>query len=185
MKTDLEARKTAGRTGGHCDYTCHAGLLNIAVPLSFNGNILGGMFTGQLVTDSHSEERFNLMVEQMQLTKAQRRILYKKYLQVKQFDREQLILVTKLAVFMSNYIISRENEIFLQSEIFKKEERILQIENEKMRMNNNLQKLSIRVLKDQVNQQTENTKLPFRQDRKVLVVRRAEELVKRNFSHPQ
>ncbi|MDD2297438.1 MAG: PocR ligand-binding domain-containing protein [Sphaerochaetaceae bacterium] len=184
VKSDLEALGRATRSSDYCLYTCHAGLLNIAVPLSFKGEILGAMFTGQLVTEPHSRETFNRMVEKMPLTEGQKRILYNRYLQVKHFDKDQLLLATKLIVFMSNYIISRENEIFLQSEVFKKEERILQFENERMRMRNNLQKLSISVLKDRVNQQSDVTKHSYKTDRKILVVRRAEELIQKYFAQP-
>ena len=184
INCDLEALQRATRSGDYCIYTCHAGLLNIAVPLSFNGEVLGAMFTGQLVKDLHSHENFDRMVEKMPLKAKQKQILYTRYLQVKRFDKDQLVLATKLIVFMSNYIISRENEIFLQSEIFKKEEQILQFENEQMRMRNNLQKLSIRVLKDQVDQQSDVTKLPYKPNRKVSVVRRAEELIQQYFANP-
>ena len=41
IKSDQEALGRATRSGSHCLYTCHAGLLNIAVPLTLKGQILG------------------------------------------------------------------------------------------------------------------------------------------------
>ena len=183
MKSDLEALGRAYRSGEHCIYTCHAGLLNVVVPVSFKGQILGAMFTGQLVTEKHSTQAFNRMVEKLEINETQRKRLYGKYRQIKHFEKDKFVYAIKLIVFMSNYIISTENEIFLQSEIFKQEERILQIENEKMRLRNELQNLSIRVLKDQVNQQTVDTKMPYRRNRKVSIVRRAQELIQEHYAH--
>lgn len=183
MKSDLDALGRACRSGEHCIYTCHAGLLNVVVPLSFNGQVLGAMFAGQLVTDKHSEQAFSRIVEKMSITEVQRKRLYTKYLQLKHFEKDKLLLAIKLIVFMSNYIISSENEIFLQSEIFRKEERILQFENQQMRMRNNLQKLSIMVLKDQVGRQSDDSNVPYRRNRKVSIVHRAQELIQKHYAH--
>ena len=183
LKSDLDALGRACRSGEHCIYTCHAGLLNVVVPLSFKGQILGAIFTGQMVTEKQSEQNFDRIVEKMNLSKVQQKRLYTRYLQIKHFEKDKLMLAIKLIVFMANYIISTENEIYLQYEIFKKEERILQFENQQMRMRNNLQNLSIMVLKDQVGHQLDDTKVSYRRNRKVSIVRRAQELIQRHYAH--
>lgn len=183
IKSDQEALGRATRSGTHCLYTCHAGLLNIAVPLTLKGQILGAMFTGQLVSEPHSKEEFGHITKHLNLTPPQRKTLYNSYLQVKRFDKEQLLLATKLIVFMSNYIISRENELLLQTEIFKREEELLQFENRQMKIQNSLQKLRISVLEDQVFTKNDSPRPKRQQDRKVLVVRRAEEMIRRFYSH--
>lgn len=182
MKSDLDALGRSCRSGEYCLYTCHAGLLNVVVPLSFKGEILGAMFTGQMVPEPHSKQAFSHMVEKLPLTSEQREELYAKYVHVNHIEKDKLLLAIKLIVFMSNYIISTENEFYLQSEIFKKEERILQFENERMRMRNNLQNLSIMVLKDQVSHQGDETRTSYRKNRKVSIVHRAEEMIQQHYA---
>lgn len=182
IKSDQEALGRATRSGSHCLYTCHAGLLNIAVPLTLKGQILGAMFTGQLVSEPHSKESFEHKTKHLDLTPPQKRTLYNSYLQVKHFDKDQLLLATRLIVFMSNYIISRENELLLQGEIFKREEELLQFENRQMKIQNTLQKLQISVLEDRVFTKNESPRPNHKQNRKILIVRRAEEMIRRYYA---
>ncbi|MCK9328595.1 MAG: PocR ligand-binding domain-containing protein [Candidatus Cloacimonetes bacterium] len=186
IKCDNEALSKACSSGEFCIYRCHAGLINAAVPLSFNGEVIGGIYTGQIITEKNiSKAQFFELIDKLDLSLDDKEKLYPLFKQVDFFDREKLLMAVQLVKLMAGYIISIENEHSLQKQIFENEEKLLQYENEKVKLQNNLQNLTIQILKDKVNKRSgEELESHSAIGQREQMIQRAQELMQQNYAHP-
>ncbi|HTR67546.1 MAG TPA: PocR ligand-binding domain-containing protein [Terriglobales bacterium] len=60
-KSDVPAQKRCKATGCAQVYACHVGLTDIAVPVSCDGQYLGTLFSGQVLTHPPTKESFELV----------------------------------------------------------------------------------------------------------------------------
>lgn len=181
LQSDQDALCTARKTGEYCIYTCHAGLVNVVIPLMYKGREIGAIFTGQIFTRAQSKEDFQAIYKELKPLGLQRETIFDEFFQVKVFEQDKLLLGIKLINFMSNYIISVEDEMYLQSEVYRKEQEILIYENEQMRLKNDLQNLSILVLKDKMDFRSETPGSNPQNQQKQAIVSRAQEFIRKNF----
>jgi AraC-like DNA-binding protein/ligand-binding sensor protein len=182
LQSDQDALCNARRKGEYCIYTCHASLVNAVIPLIYKGREIGAIFTGQIFTRPQSEEDFRATYENLRHLGLDQEMIRKEFSQVKVFDKDKLQLGIKLINFMANYIISVEDEMYLQSEVYRKEQEILKYENEQMRLKNDLQNLSILVLRDKVDFRSEVSGSGVQNQQKQAIVARAQEFIRKNYN---
>lgn len=181
LRSDQEALVAARIQGRPRLYTCHAGLLNVVIPLMYKGRDLGALFIGQLVTRPPEDSDFDSLFRGLTDLGLDREALLASWRRVKVFEHKELMLAIDLLSLMSNYIVSVEDELCLQSELHEKEREILRYENTQMQLKNELQTLSIRILEDKM--QIASTQNPARtgNDQKRAVVLRAREFIEENY----
>ncbi len=182
LQSDQDALCSARRKGESCLYTCHASLVNAVIPLIYKGREIGAIFTGQIFTRPQSEGDFRKTYENLRHLGLDEEMIRREFSQVKVFDQDKLQLGIKLINFMANYIISVEDEMYLQSEIYRKEQEILKYENEQMRLKNDLQNLSILVLRDKVDFRSEVPGASVQNQQKQAIVARAQEFIRKNYN---
>ena len=184
-ESDGKGLQTACENGEYCIYHCHAGLVNVAVPLTFQGKVIGGIYTGQIVTDiDESKKYIKELTSSFNLNDQQQKQLHRSFKTVKHFDIDKLLFAIRVIMFMSNYLITLENEKCLLDDVHKKEQQILRYENESIKLKNNLQSLSIQVLKDKGYKTNSSDKNGSSYGQQKQIVKRAQELINRNFSQP-
>jgi len=146
LESDNSALEKAKRTKQYCLYTCHAGLTNVVIPLEYKGVEIGSIFSGQIVTEKPTVEMFNKIFNKIKCPGIEYEVLLKSFLNTKLMKEEDLLFGIKLLEVMANYIISVEDENFLQSEIYIKDKEILEYENKEIKLENELKKLQISIL---------------------------------------
>lgn len=184
LTSDRDGLCEAKQTGEYCMYTCHAGLVNAVIPLLFKGRDLGAIFTGQIFTKEPTRDDFLAIYESLKPLGLQENVFFDEISQVKVFARDKFLLAIRLVNFMANHILSVEDEMFLQSEVYRREQEILRYENEQMRLKNDLQQLSILVLRDKVGFRSEAGSTSLQNRQKQAVVYRAQEFIRKNYSLP-
>jgi len=182
LQSDQDALCDARRKGESCIYTCHASLVNAVIPLIYKGREIGAIFTGQIFTRPQREEDFRATYENLRHLGLDQEMIRREFSQVKVFEQDKLQLGIKLINFMANYIISVEDEMYLQSEVYRKEQEILKYENEQMRLKNDLQNLSILVLRDKVDFRAEVSGTGVQNQQKQAIVARAQEFIRKNYN---
>ncbi len=175
LNSDCAAMRKAYQSGEFCIYTCHAGLTNAVVPLVYKGQKIGAIFTGQIITEKQDEKSFETVYNKIAHLGFDKESVEKEFYRIKLFDKDNFLLGIRLLNFMANHIISVENEFHLLAELHQKE-------NEKMRLKNNLQKLSILTLKDRVDFRTDYLDLKADSRQKEMTIQRAQEFIELNFS---
>lgn len=83
----------------HC--VCHAGLIDIAVPVMLGNDILGYIILGQI----KSEEAFDSVKEYLKDVKADRSILEKHYQELILYEEEKIESIINLATMLAKHII--------------------------------------------------------------------------------
>ncbi|NQT58888.1 MAG: PocR ligand-binding domain-containing protein [Bacteroidetes bacterium] len=184
LKSDRDALRTARESGEYCVYTCHAGLVNAVIPLIYKGRDIGAIFTGQIFTRVQDKADFLRIYEGLRPLAIQEKNIYESFKNIKVIDHDRFLLGIKMLNFMANYIISIEDEMSLQSELYRKEREILRYENEQMRLKNDLQNLSILVLKDKVDFRTDLLGTGQQNQQKSSIVLRAQEFIQKNYKQP-
>lgn len=56
-QTEIRGAKEAARTGRPAVYQCHAGLIDFAAPIMLEGNLIGAIFGGQILTEAPNIEK--------------------------------------------------------------------------------------------------------------------------------
>lgn len=67
IECDLKWSKVAAESGKPVIYTCHAGLTDFAVPIVVNGNHLGTIFGGQILTYRPSDSRIRDLANELEI----------------------------------------------------------------------------------------------------------------------
>jgi AraC-like DNA-binding protein/ligand-binding sensor protein len=184
LKSDCDALLEAKNYGEYRIYTCHAGLVNVVIPLRFKGRDLGAIFTGQIFTREQTREDIQAIFKNLKPLGIEQDTIVREIAGVKIFAQDKLLLAIRLINFMANYILLVEDEMYLQSEVYRKEQDILRIENERMKLKNDLQQLSILVLRDKVDSRSDFQGNPGQNQQKPAIVSRAQEFIRKNYNQP-
>lgn len=64
-KCDLQGGAEANRTGRPATYFCHANLVDFAVPIIINGQHIGSLIGGQVLTEEPDEEKFRKIAREI------------------------------------------------------------------------------------------------------------------------
>ncbi len=146
LKSDRDALDKAKRDMNYCLYECHAGLTNAVINLEYKGVEIGSIFTGQVLTTKPGENQFESIFKEVEQTGIPYKKLKEAYFNTRVLDVNKLIIGVDLLNVMSNYIISVEDEFYLQNEVLQKDKEILEYKNKEMELENELQKLKISFL---------------------------------------
>jgi len=146
IESDTQALVEAKRKKDYCTYVCHAGLTNVVFPLEYKNEEIGAIYTGQILTEKPTEALFDSVYPGIEHLGIRFELLKNAFMATKVVDKEKLLFGIKLLSLMSHYIVSVEDEMYLQREVFEKDRDILRHENENIKLQNELQNLRISVL---------------------------------------
>lgn len=146
MESDVTGLEEAKKKGDGNIYTCHAGLVDVAIPLVYKGKDIGSIYTGQVLTSAPTEAGFRKWYKRLSELGIDKEKLYESFSRVKVVDEERLVFCVRLLSLISNYIITAENEINLQKEVIRKDREIHKREREKIKLEKALKDLTISVL---------------------------------------
>lgn len=137
-----EARKKVG----YCIYKCHASLTDVSIPVIYEGQELGGIYTGQVLLEDPTDASYDQLYKRLQNLNLEYAELKRAYFKVKVVDRERLSFYVKLLALIANYIVAVENEIQLQRMVIGKDRELYRKERERMKLEKALKDLTISVL---------------------------------------
>jgi AraC-like DNA-binding protein/ligand-binding sensor protein len=178
LESDSDALEQARRNKDYCIYKCHAGLTNAVINLEYKGIEIGSIYTGQVLTGTPNEDEFRKIYETLSSIDLPYKQLRDAFFSSKRLDEDKLIIGVNLLNVMSNYIISVEDELYLQNELLRKDKEILEYKNEKMELENELQKLRISILEWDKNTKTGSGSPPDRNSHSIAVAR---EFIRKNY----
>jgi len=167
IQSDSNALEKAKAEKTFCIYKCHAGLTNAAIHLEYKGLEVGSIFTGQVLTESPDELQFEEIFKGLEQLDIPYASLKDAFLRTKVIPEFKLTTGVHLLNFMSNYIISVEDEFNLQ--------------NEKMELENELQKLKISILEYDHKQKQSRVGSPVVQDKNSHSILNAQIFIENNF----
>ncbi len=181
-QSDIYGLKEAKKSNDYFIYECHAGLTDVAIPLVYRGRDIGSIYTGQVLTQKPTENGFEKLYKRLSFLGIDRQSLRECYFRIKVVEREKLEYFVKLLALIGNYIITAENELFLQQKIIEKNRELHRKENEKVKLEKALKDLSISVLEFEKKATQEFEAVYGRNSRNNDIISKAQLFIKSNYS---
>jgi AraC-like DNA-binding protein len=115
-KADMDAIRECRLTGKRVIYECHAGLVDIAVPLFVNGKFLGCLTCGQVLRRRPTEKTFAEFKTRVACLRLDKARLRKYYFGTPVLSERQIEAMAELVSMIGNYIVESESKLlFLES----------------------------------------------------------------------
>ncbi len=146
LECDREGLASARRKGGFHIYHCHAGLVDVAIPIDFRGTEIGSIYTGQVILEEPTVKQMRALHARLALPRVSFERFADTFSAVRVVDQNRLLFYARLLDLMANYIVKAENEIRLQKQVVLKDRELHRREMEKAHLEKTLKDLSIAVL---------------------------------------
>jgi AraC-like DNA-binding protein/ligand-binding sensor protein len=147
LRCDHDGLAVARRKGSYHIYHCHAGLVDIAIPLVCDGAHAGCLMSGQVILEQPGlRDVATLYARVRDLGGISLDAFARALDTVKVVEKRRLHFYVKLLDLMANYIVMAENEMHLQKAIVLKNRELHSREIEKIKLEKTLKDLSISVL---------------------------------------
>jgi len=99
--SDIELLKKCKESKKTQIHVCHAGLVDVAVPVNYDGEIIGYMILGQMKTNSDfSQIKARLKIHELDINK-----MNKLYDSIELYDSEKIESVSNIAAMLIKYIL--------------------------------------------------------------------------------
>lgn len=147
-ETNKRAIQLAIKTKKPCIYVCHAGLINIEVPLTYNGEYIGAFTAGNvLCSDIDSYPRNDEFRSIAWLETEEAKVYFSK---IKVLTKQQIDSTAKALENMTNYIIQSIMYNKLQEKLAEEHKKTLEYEKMQIVMENQLRLANLDALQKQV-----------------------------------
>lgn len=151
FKSDAHGGVEAARSGKPFIYTCHAGLIDFAVPIVFEGQYLGSIMAGQVkLIDANYDKSIQMTDPQVEEV-LKDPIINELYNIVPTIKVRELEAAADLLYLMANYIVSQGFSQRVQEELNRKNERLIYEMDARMTLEKSLQEAELKLLQSQVN----------------------------------
>jgi len=143
---DREGLARAWRKGSYHIYHCHAGLVDVVIPIDHQGREMGSFWTGQVILEEPGLKKLRALYAHLAIPKVSFERFAAAFATVKVVDQGRLLFYVRLLHLIASYIVKTENEIRLQRQIVLKDRELHRREMEKAHREKTLKDLSISVL---------------------------------------
>jgi AraC-like DNA-binding protein/ligand-binding sensor protein len=182
LQCDHEGLEVARRKGSYHIYHCHAGLVDVAIPIDYKGVEVGSIYTGQVVLEEPSIRSLGELFGRLgSLVQVSFSVFANAYAQVRVVEKGRLLFYCKLLDLMANYIVIAENEIHLQKAMVLKDRELHRREIEKIKLEKTLKDLSISVLSAGQNVRGSSRRQETAPDAGVHVIEKACAFIRENY----
>ena len=115
-KDDIKIMRESRLTGKNIIYECHAGLIDIAVPLFVNKKFIGMLTCGQILKRKPTEKSFRELKDKLGSLNFDEAMLREYYFKTVVLSEKQIEAMTELISLVGNYIVESETKLlFLES----------------------------------------------------------------------
>lgn len=151
FRSDAHGGVEAARSQKPYIYTCHAGLVDFAIPIVFEGQFLGSILVGQVKISDYNYKK-TLPYDQEQVEERFKDPeLQAYYDEVVTISRHELEGASNLMYIMSNYIVEQAFNQLMQEELNEKNSRLIKEMEVRMALEKNLRESELQLLQSQVN----------------------------------
>lgn len=147
-RSNRNAIKQSLRTHEPCIYICHAGLVNIEIPLFCSGEYVGAITAGQILCSESNNYPVDEEVRIDDWLKNEK--LYRSYQEIQTMNCQQIEAVARALSTITNSIIQTRAYAQVKEELAKQTERLLKEENQRIHLEKQLQLAQFDALSKQV-----------------------------------
>jgi len=180
-QSDKIGLSIAKKNKGFAIYKCHAGLIDIAIPIVYKNKSIGAIYTGQIVTEPQNDTLFSKIYEDLKDLSLSYDKLREAYYKVKYVSPERLRFMVRLLSLLANYIVEVENELFLQKEIIRKNQELYKKEKEKIKLEKELKDLTISILEYRKKKSKYDDEVNIEDIKNNYIISKAQIFIKENY----
>lgn len=151
FRSDAHGGVEAARSKRPYVYTCHAGLVDFAIPIVFEGQFLGSILAGQVKISDHNYKRtlpYDIELVEQRFEDPELQAFYD---EVETISSKELEAASDLMYLMSNYIVEQAFNQMMQEELNEKNSRLIKEMEVRMALEKNLRESELQLLQSQVN----------------------------------
>lgn len=131
-------------------YRCHAGLVDFAIPIIVEGQLLGSIMAGQVKTEPSAWERMDLIVKETSTWKENEKAL-EAYGKIQMLPYERILSAAEMMFLISNYMIEKNTFLLMQAELDDKNEKLMEHKKERDVLEKALEDSELKALQLQIN----------------------------------
>lgn len=120
IKTGRDKGKKASEIGGSLIYQCHAGLVDISVPILIRGNYIATLTTGQVLTSRPSIKKFNAIKQRVKKYEINLKELKSAYFNTPIIGKSIITSYIELINLVISYVFEVEDKIVFLKNNFEK-----------------------------------------------------------------
>lgn len=181
LKCDREGLEIALRRNSYHIYRCHAGLVDVAIPLVYKGTEIGSIYTGQVLLEPQNLNDLQTVYRNFPALKVSYERLAEAYAKIKTVSRDHLLFYAKLLHLIGNYILLMENELYLERMVVLKNRELHNKEIERINLEKTLKELSISVLESEKSRRPSSSRDQV-EDRSSYIVSKAQLFIRTNYN---
>ncbi len=183
LASDHERLAIARRKGSFYIAPCHAGLVDVIIPLDHHGVEYGAMYTGQVLLEEPNLQRALALYGRLDLPGVSFEAFVDAYSRVKVVESGRLLFYAKLLHLMGNYIILAESEIHLSRMVVLKDRELHRREMERIQLEKTLKDLTISVLESGTRRRAAEAESPAEAAKAESIISRAQLFIRANYGH--
>lgn len=146
--SNKQAIEIALKTKKPSIYICHAGLVNIEIPLIYEENCVGAITAGQVLCSEENAYPKDQIGSEINWMENQELAVY--YREIEIMDCQQIEATTKALSNITNYIIQKVAYAQIQEKLAKQSEQLLKAQNRQMQLKQQLKQAQLDALQKQV-----------------------------------
>lgn len=129
-------------------YTCHAGMINIEIPIIFQGDYVGAITAGQVICSEPDYYPTDSIYSQVKWLEDETLKGY--FSEIKTLTRQQIEATTSALASITNYIVQTHAYNQMQREFSENREKLLRAQTEQIQLQHQLKRAQLDVLQKQV-----------------------------------
>lgn len=146
--SNKQAIEIALKTKKPSIYICHAGLVNIEIPLIYEENCVGAITAGQILCSEENAYPKDKVASEINWLENEELKAY--YREIEIMDCRQIEATTKALSNITNYIIQKVAYAQIQEKLAKQSEELLKAENHQIQLKQQLKQAQLDALQKQV-----------------------------------
>ncbi|MEG0238227.1 MAG: PocR ligand-binding domain-containing protein [Clostridium sp.] len=152
-KCDSRGGLEAARLEKPYIYRCHKGLIDFATPIIVNGQYLGSVMAGQVLTEEEDLDLEEIVNGKMTFsgTKEEKENLLRAYKELPVFKFDKIKSIADMMFHISNYIVEEAVLKMAQNELNDKNIKIIEAKKEKAELEKEYEACKLKALQSQIN----------------------------------
>ncbi|MDD3926160.1 MAG: PocR ligand-binding domain-containing protein [bacterium] len=151
LLSDKQAAEQALRCGKPVSYTCHAGLIDVVVPVVVAGRKIGCFFSGQSLLASPTPVGYQDFISRTGDLGLDPDKLWEAYLKVPVVDAGRLDIALGLLGVICNHLVEGQIALRKERELTRKQRKLRQAAEEKAGLERDLREVELRLVQAQLN----------------------------------
>lgn len=177
--SDEKATRKAIKKDAPYVYTCHAGLTDVVVPIIVEGKHIGTILSGQLLTQTPTQETFRNIKRMVKGLDIDLDALEESLNEVTVIPRHKVEVATQLLSLIARYIAEAEMRMQLHRKALEQEKKLSKETRARLELENTLKNLRIKVLESSGVQLSDG----LDRAREKRLIQDAIDFIRQNFHH--